>query len=178
MCIDPVTMAATAAVVATVSQGVSTVAAVRQSRFEGRVAERNAAMDRESARDTMERGRVEEARYQQQLSQRMGSQRAALAANGIDLSFGSAADFLTDTAVIGQEDAAAIRENAMRETRGYEISATNYQGQASAARSRATGQAIGGALSTFSTALGGAQQYKRVEWNRNNRAPGSYNPWG
>lgn len=166
MCAPPLIIAAGAAALATAGQAVSTISAVRQSNFEARVADRNAQMERQSAQDAIERGRVEDARYQKQLSQRMGAQRAALAANGIDLSFGSAADFLTDTAVIGQEDSATIRENAMRETRGFEISAANYQGQASAARSRATGQAIGGALSTVSTALGGAQQFQKMKAGR------------
>ncbi len=165
MCAPPV-IAAIGLAAAVGGQAVSTISAVRQSRFEARVADRNAQMERQSAADALERGRVEDARYQKQLTQRMGAQRAALAANGIDLSFGSAADFLTDTAVVGQEDSATIRENAMRETRGFEISASNYAGKASAARSRATGQAISGAFSVVSTALGGAQQIKGMNAGR------------
>lgn len=167
MCVDPVSAIAIAGVVtAAAGQATSALSGAAQSRYEARIADRNAALDREGARDALERGRKEEQRYERELGQRMGSQRAAMAANGIDLSFGSAADFLADTGRIGQEDAATIRENSMREARGMEISAANFGAQASGLRSKAKGQLVAGAFEVGSTLLGGAQQYRRGRASR------------
>lgn len=167
MCVDPVSAMAIAGVVTAVAgKGVSTVSAMRQSTYQARLADRNAVFEREAVADALERGRQDDVRYQQQVSKQMGAQRAALAANGVDLSFGSAADFLADTARIGQQDSATIRENSVREARGMEINAANFGAEASAARTRRTGQAIAGVFDMASTALGGAQQFRRVRASR------------
>ncbi|UUL83449.1 hypothetical protein [Sphingomonas qomolangmaensis] len=160
-------MMAASAVMTSVSGTVATVGNVQQARYRAAVADRNAALEQESARDALARGRTEEERSQRQTASTMGAQRAAMAANGIDLTFGSAASFVADTARVGQQDAATIRENATREARGMEREAANYRGEASAQRSAATGAAISGAFGVASSALGSAQQFKRMGRARN-----------
>lgn len=165
MC-EPATLTLMAAGAAAVSTAVTTVTAVQQQNYQAKVATRNAGLESIAARDAIERGKVESQNYQRQASQMQGAQRAALAANGIDTTFGSAADVRVDTALFAAEDAQTIRENSMREVRGFDISAANYRAQAQASRQAATGAAIGGAFNFGSTVLGGAAQYRNVKLKR------------
>lgn len=96
--------------------------------------DRNAALDRAAAQDALERGRTEEMRQGRRTAQMVGAQRAAAAANGVAVDFGSMADVQGDTRMLGFEDAMTIRKNAMRESQGYEISAWNRKADASAKR--------------------------------------------
>lgn len=178
MCADPVTLTLIATAVSAVGSAASTVTAMQQSTYQARVADRNAKMEDAAARDAIERGKLEDQRYQRQMSQQQGAQRAALAANGVDVNFGNAAAVREDLARAGQEDSQTIRENAMREARGFELSAANYRAQAAGARQARTGQAISGAFDFGSTVLGGVQQYKRVQWNQRNPTSNRRNPWG
>lgn len=66
----------------------------------------------------------------------IGQQRAAAAANGVAVDFGSMADLQADTRTLGYEDAQTIRKNSMREAQGYEISAWNRKADASAKRAQ------------------------------------------
>ena len=175
MC-EPVTIAAVAAGMAAVGSAATTVMTVQQHGYQAKVASRNADMEGAAARDAIERGKIESQNYQRQASQMQGAQRASLAANGIDTTFGSAADVRGDTAMMAGQDAQTIRENSMREVRGLDISAANYRSQASASRQAAAGAAVKGAFDFGSTVLGGAQQYSRVKWNRMHNPKG--NPWG
>ena len=114
MCLDPLTLTVAATAVSMVGQGVSTSYAMGQAGYEARVARQNARQESERAFDALDRGREEGRRHDQRTSVALGRQRAALAANGIDPSFGSAAAVQGDMAAAGQDDAATIAENARR----------------------------------------------------------------
>lgn len=58
------------------------------------------------------------------------SQRASLAANGVDLSVGSAAEQLTSTDVLGEMDANTLEANALRSAWGYRMQGVNYRNDA------------------------------------------------
>jgi hypothetical protein len=141
---------------------VSGVNQAKAYRFQAKVADRNAALDRASAQDALERGRIEEVRQGRRTAQLIGQQRAAMAANGVEVDFGSMGDVQADTRMIGFEDAQTIRENAARESRGYEISAWNQRAGASAARSNASATLWKAAFDTGTTILSGAQQSRRL----------------
>lgn len=66
-----------------------------------------------------------------------GTQRAAFAANGVDLGGDSAQRVLTDTDYLASVDAAALRDNAAREAWGYRMQAKQYTDKAASARSGA-----------------------------------------
>lgn len=166
MCLPAAPLALVATAVAAAGSAASTISAMQQSTYQARVADRNAKMEDAAARDAIERGKIEDQRYQRQLSQQQGAQRAALAANGVDVNFGNAAAVREDLARAGQEDSQTIRENAMREARGFELSAANYRASAAGARQARTGQAISGAFDFGSTVLGGAMQYKKIKAGR------------
>lgn len=166
MC-DPLTLTVAATAVSAIGTGASSIAAAQQARYQAEVADRNARIENDAARDALERGRIEDKKLQERTAQLMGEQNAALAANGIDIAFGSAANVRGDAAVIGQQDAATLRENSMRETRGFEINAANYRASAQASRQAASGALINGAFQIGSTILGGAMQYDKLNAARN-----------
>jgi hypothetical protein len=73
------------------------------------------------ARDIRRRGRQLEQRHRQQVRKLIGSQRAAFAAQGIDVGAGSAFALQLETAELGALDALMIRTNAEREAMGVEL---------------------------------------------------------
>jgi len=162
MCPPPVLLLAATAVSA-MGTVVSGIGQAQSQRFAAKVADRNAALDRRAAQDALERGRIEEQRQYRKNAQVMGAQRAAMAANGIEVDFGSAADLQRDTKEVGWQDAQTIRENAMREGRGFEINAWNSEAQASASRSAANAAMVGTVFDVGSTVLSGAQKYRKAQ---------------
>ncbi len=161
MC-DPVTLTLAATAVAAIGQGVGAMSASKQANYQAKVAGANAKRESQAAIDAIERGNIETRKFQRRAGQEMGQQNAALAANGIDITFGSAADVRGDTAMFAQEDSQAIQENARREAMGYDINAVNYLSEAKSQRSAARGALVQGAFGVASTVLGGATQYSRM----------------
>lgn len=152
----------------------STYANYQQAQAEAGVAKMNRDRENERVVDAIARGREDERTLGREQSRFAGAQRAAMAANGIDLSFGSAADMLADTAQFQSEDRAKHSRNVIREVEGYDISAANFEGQRRAAKAAGTAALISGGLELGQTLAGGATRYKKMEWNR--RQGG--NPWG
>ena len=75
------------------------------------------------AEDALRRGREEEAGIRKKVRQTVGAQRAALAAQGIDVGAGSAIDIISDTREQGALDIVTVKNNAFREAWGYKVSA-------------------------------------------------------
>lgn len=76
------------------------------------------------------------------------AQRAALAANGIAVAEGSAAELQASTDIVKKIDMNTMKENAVRNAWGYRMQATNYENQALMAE--AGKQSVG---LTFATSL-------------------------
>lgn len=74
------------------------------------------------------------------------SQRAALAANGIAVGEGSAAELQASTDIVKEMDKNQMKENAVRNAWGYRMQAANYEGQALMAE--ASKQSVGLNLTT------------------------------
>jgi hypothetical protein len=155
---DPVTLTIAATAVAAIGTGYQALSANAQAGYEADVAQENRKYELAAADDARKRGETEQLRHFRQLSQKLGSQRAALAASGLDVNFGSAGDLQDDTAMLGYEDSAIIAENTAREVKGFEINAANYTNESRAAKARGKAALIGGAISMGSTILGGATQ--------------------
>ena len=101
-------------------------------------ADLNAQGAAEDARRALEKGQWEEGNSRLLTARLKGSQRASMAANGVDLSTGSALDNLVTTDLMGEVDAQTIRVNAAREAAGYRTQASNARGQGVMARSAAS----------------------------------------
>ena len=82
-----------------------------------------------SAKDAIDRGEREALALRGRTKRLIGSQRAALAAQGINIESGSAAEVQADTAALGAVDELTIRNNAYREAFGYKAQAISYGGQ-------------------------------------------------
>lgn len=161
MC-NPAVLALGAAVVSAAGTAYGGLAANAQGKYEAKVAEQNAKLTAEQGRDAIERGRIEQQRLDREYSQTAGAQRAAMAANGVDLGFGSAAGVQQDTAMMRGEDRAALDRNIHNEVRGLDINAANYRSQAQASRMKGKNQMIGSFISAGGTLLSGASQFGKA----------------
>ncbi|MBX5020427.1 virion core protein, T7 gp14 family [Rhizobium lentis] len=123
--------------------------------YNAQVAEMNAKIADRQAKDAIDRGKQEEQQKRFQTAQLQGRQRAAMAANGVDLSFGSPLDTIVDTAKMGEVDALNIRTNAYREAYGYKVEGTNQRASAKLDRMRGDAAVKGGYLDAVGTILGG-----------------------
>ena len=89
--------------------------------YQAAVAANNAAAAEIAAQDALRRGQKEEQNVRLKTAALRGSQRASLAARGIDLGEGSALDILTTTDFMGERDALTTRDNAEKEAWGHRV---------------------------------------------------------
>jgi hypothetical protein len=157
MC-DPVTLTIASTAVAASSKIMSGIGQAQQYRYQAAVADQNNRIANEQAKDSIENTNFEARARYRELARTKGAQQAALAANGLDLNFGSGADIQRDTAMIGAEDIAQIYKGGNQRTRGFDINAFNYRSDAAANRAKASGALINAGFDALSSALGGASQ--------------------
>lgn len=141
----------------------SGIAANQQATYQARIADQNKVMAQNASADALDRGRIAATQQYRHNAALKGEQNAAMAANGVDTSFGSAADLVGDTAMITSQDALTVRENARRESMGYAIEGYNYDAKARGARATAKNALIATAFDVASTALGGASQTSKLK---------------
>lgn len=117
----------TMGVVSSVQQGKATQA---QMNYQAEVNKRNAEKAQANADDKRQEG-VEEARMSRlKTLQKVGLQQAALAANGVDTSEGTALDMIEDTSAMGELDALTTRYNYEKQAVAFEEQANNFKNQA------------------------------------------------
>lgn len=173
MC-DPGTLALIAIGTQVAGTVVSTVGSVKQANFERKVANENQKLENERIVDAMQRGEVEARDAARRQAQLRGAQRAAMAANGVDLSFGSAADLLADSAMASAEEQSNIRKNTDREIRSGDINAANFGNTAKAAGMRKNNALVGGAIQGIGTIAAGASRMGRINYEQSQGRSG----WG
>ena len=161
MC-DPATLTIAGTAVAAAGTVVKTVNAANRATYEARVADSNAKLASAQAADAAERGKLEAQRVMGRNSQLLGRQRAAAAANGIEVDFGSSADVLGDTESIGRDEVATTYRNSEREMQGFDINASNYVAKARGARAARGAAIVEGAFDFGSTILSGAKQVGQI----------------
>lgn len=122
------TVAGTAlGVVGSYQQGKATEA---QYNYQAQVNRQNAEIAKDNAAMERQTG-LEEARRQRIATlQAIGEQRVGLAANGVDVNYGSSLDIIEDTAALGELDALMLQTEAERRAINYEIQANNFTNQA------------------------------------------------
>lgn len=116
----------------------------------------NAQIAESGAQSALLAGQAETGRITLKAGQVKGAQRAALAANGVDLSTGNAAETVATTDLMKEIDKNQAEVNAVRSAWGYRTQATNYLNDA-AMKSSAAGS-ISPAGSAAMSLLGGAGQ--------------------
>ncbi len=103
-------------------------------------AQENAKFAEAQAVNATRAGLIEEDRRRDETRAMLGRQRAALAANNVDMSTGTPLELLGDTAAIGEQDALTIRANAAREAWGYRAQGVNYKNEGAMAKAAAKNQ--------------------------------------
>jgi hypothetical protein len=99
------------------------------------------------------------------------SQRTALAANGVDLGEGNAAELQASTDIMKEIDANTLTANAVRSAWGYRTQATNYQNEA--LMKRAGASSINSGMAVASSLLGSAgtvaESWYKYQRNKENK---------
>jgi hypothetical protein len=152
---DPVTLTIAATVASAAATAFTGYQQYQQSKVVEATARMNQTQELRAAEDAMERGSKEEIAHYRKVSALQGEQLARYSAAGLDVSFGSPLDVMTDTAVLGNADAQTIRDNTMREADQHRISAANYDAQADSENFNQSAIPFSTALNVGSTLLGG-----------------------
>lgn len=161
MC-DPVTLTIAATAVAAGGQIMKGVGESQQYRYQANIDDQNAQLAAQQANDSNQNTNLEAQRRYRDASKVQGEQTAAMAANGLDLNFGSPVNVQQDSKMIANEDIAQIYKGGFERTRGFDINSWNYQSQAAAGRAKAKGAVMQGIFGAASTALGGASQVGKM----------------
>lgn len=157
MCIAVVTSLA--------STAFGVVSAVQQAQqqeayynYQAQVAAQNAKIANENAALERQQG-IEEARLQRMKTlQNIGAQTTAMAANGIDITQGTALDVIEDTATMGELDALQTRYNYERKAIQLEQSANNYQNQSNLDIIAGQNASKAGTMNAWASGLTGLSQ--------------------
>jgi len=170
-----------------IGTGIGTASAMGQARAQAAAADANAAAEGNAAQIGQQNMRDAALQQYRQMAAVSGEQNLTAAANGDATGYGTAANALNDTQILGQENLARIYAQGNQNLMGSDISVANDLGQAAAANNRGTAALVGGLVNlgsglisggtggglssgsgsglsssgsgAFSTALGGASQY-------------------
>ncbi len=128
-----------------------------QGDYANRTSERNARAAEFEAKDVIARGDKASAKARAAARYERGATRAQMAAQGIDVNSGSAADIQDDVTMIGEIEANTIKNNAWRQAFGLKVEAENsradgeFKKMAAGAEARST--LVTGGLNAFSSGL-------------------------
>ncbi len=125
------------------------VGAYQQGQVAKQVGRNNQIMAEYAAQDAQRRAGEDAIKVQQRAAALKGTQRAAMAAKGLDLGVGTQAEILDQTDFFGATDAATARDNGNRGAWSARQQGANARAQGDAAARQAN-------LSAFSTVLGTA----------------------
>ncbi|MDZ7789735.1 MAG: hypothetical protein U5L08_04425 [Xanthomonadales bacterium] len=120
------------------------------------------------AQSVLRQGQREVGRVTMQAGQLKSRQRASMAANGVDLTEGSAAELQASTDIMKEIDASTVESNAIRSAWGYRTQAVSQQNQALGDRATAGSiSPFGNAASSLLTSATGLASswydYKRMQ---------------
>jgi len=131
-------------------------------RYEQKVAEQNASLEREQINFEQENTRREALDHYRRVAQIKGQQRLAAAAGGVSTDFGTAATIVEETDALGRADADLIYRRGHQAVRGLDRSVGNYVAEGRAARSRGKAAFTKSLFDAGSTVLSGVQQYQTL----------------
>jgi len=161
MC-GPAALPIAAAVMSVASTGIGAMQANAQAKSQARIAERNAAMEREASQIDLQNSRDQAQAQYRQIGQTTGAQRARAAAGGVSVDYGTAAQVQADTQLLGNEDVNRIYRQRTQTQMGRDIGASNYEASANASRSAGKGALVKGAFDIGSSLLSQASQYNNM----------------
>ena len=118
------------------------------------MADTNARIAEMGAQSALMQGEQEVGNLTLKAGQLKSTQRASLAANGVDLGVGNAAEIIASTDIMKEVDKNTTMANAIRNAWGYRMQGTNFTNEALTARN--TASAISPGMSAFSSLMSGA----------------------
>lgn len=131
------------------------------------IADINAGQSELAAQQELRKGNAQVASVSARAGQVKATQRTALAANGVDLGVGSAAEVLTSTDIGKENDINTITANAVRAAWGQREQSTNFKNAAIADRAGADSISP---LMTASTSLLGSATGVASSWYMLNKS--------
>jgi hypothetical protein len=146
-----IAMAASAA--GSIMKGVSSANAAG---YQAQIARNNAQIARQNAAYSAQAGSAQITAAGEKARQQQGNVRAAIAANGIDVNSGSAADVQVSQRQIGALDVANVAQRAANTVYGYQTQATDYEAEANLKQSEVIPDIAGGVLGGISDLADGA----------------------
>lgn len=154
-----------AAMVATaVSASASAYGQYRQGQASAGIARNNATMAGYAAQDAQYQGEMRAQAAQRQAAQVQGATRARLAANGVDLGVGTAADLQAQNDFFGEQNASNARYDAARQAWSDRAQQSNFTFQSHE-------DVMNGNLGAAGTAIGGAGQVAGKWYGYTNPSP-------
>lgn len=136
-------------------------------RAQAATAEINARIAELGAESTLNQGKQQVANLTMQAGQLKGAQRTAMAARGVDLGEGSAAEIQVTTDLMKDIDAQTAKANAVRSAWGQRMQATQFNNSARSARASAS--SISPAWAATTSLLGSASSVAS-SWYTMNKA--------
>lgn len=134
---------------ATVGSGVMSAAgAYQQGQVQKQVARNNATMAEYAAQDAQRRGEEDAQAIQRKAAGLKGTQRAMMAARGLDLGVGTPAEILDQTDFFAEQDVNTTRYNARRDAWNYRARGQQDMFEGRMAARTANQQAFGSLLGT------------------------------
>lgn len=118
------------------------------------VADSNARIAELGAQSALNQGQRQVGALTLKAGQLKSSQRAAMAANGVDLGTGNAAEIQASTDIMKEIDANTLTANAVQSAWGYRTQAMNFQNEAMTRRASAS--ALSPGMAAASSMLGSA----------------------
>lgn len=162
--VAPLLIASTA--ISAGGQILSGISQNNQARYAATIADRNAVIASNQAKDAEANTQLEAQRRYRQSAQALGAQQAALAANGVDINFGTAVDLQRDSRMFAAEDVGQIYKAGNERAKGFDNEAWNYRAEGRAKRAQGSGALMEGLFGAAGTALGGASQLAKYRAGR------------
>ena len=118
------------AVASLAGTAISTLGAYNQAQTSRQIASNNAKTAEYAAQESVRLGEKQAIEVQRKGAAVKSAQRVGLAAKGLDLSYGTAADLQDQTDFFTQSDVATTRTNAAKDAWSKRAQGANYQGEA------------------------------------------------
>jgi len=138
------------------------LAANAQAKYQAKIADRNASMEREAGQQELENTREAALDHYRKVGQMKGAQRARAAAGGVSVDMGTAQWVQDDTEMLGREDANRIYQQGNQNVRGHDIQASNFGAEANAQRASGKMALIKSGFDAAGSLLSGANQYSKM----------------
>jgi hypothetical protein len=139
------------------------MAAAQSAGYAAKVAQQNKELTKEAASDEIKQGYDQREQLGEDIAKQVGSQKARMSANNIDIGFGNAAMVIDDTLTTGEDDQKALNENINRRVKGFQVDAWNFESETRAQLANKKNAKIATGFNMASTALGGATSYAKYK---------------